>query len=109
MAVETNLYNHKQVKMKLYYDVELITSQTFADGEDFTMYRGYMDKNEALTVASALSKFFPYHKYPTQILVNEYNLVGKTLLNKRTIKRYRLKDENGRVVKGLLSKNRIAF
>lgn len=85
--------------MKLYYDVELITSQAFADGENFSMYRGYMDKNEALVVAEIMSKFYPYYKYPTENLVNEYDLVGKNLHNKKTIKRYRLKDENGRVVK----------
>jgi hypothetical protein len=36
--------------MKLYYDVELITIQPFADGEDFSMYRGYLEKNEALSL-----------------------------------------------------------
>jgi endonuclease G len=68
-------------KMKLYYDVELITRQPFADGEDFSMYCGYTDKNEALTVALAIGKFYPYHKYLTKILVNEYDLAGKNLLN----------------------------
>lgn len=88
--------------MKLYYDVELTTIQPIADGEDFCMYRGYTDKKEALNVAFTLSKFFPHHQYPTQIVVNEYNLVGSSLMNKRIIKRYRLKDENGRVVKRLM-------
>jgi hypothetical protein len=85
--------------MKQYYDVELSTSQPFADGEDFYMYRGYVSKEEALQVAEMMSKFFPYYKYPTEICVYEYDLVGKSLQNKRTIKRYRLKDENGRVIK----------
>lgn len=95
--------------MKHYYDVELITSQPVVDGESFFMYSGYMDKNEALSVAQTLSKFSPHYKYPTEILVNQYDLLGKTLLNKRTIKRFRLKDENGRVIKWLLSERRISI
>jgi hypothetical protein len=86
--------------MKHYYEVELITSQAFADGEDYCMYRGYLDKNEALSGAETLSKFYPHYKYPTEIQVNEYDLVAKDLTNKKTIKRYRLKNEKGRVVKG---------
>jgi hypothetical protein len=59
-----------------------------------------MDKDESLTGAETISKFFPYYKYPTEIQDNEYDLVGKDLTNKKTIKRYQLKNENGRVVKG---------
>lgn len=64
------------------------------------MYRGYTSKDEALSVAETLSKFFPYYKYATEILVKEYDLFGNYCRNERVIKRYRLKDENGRVVKG---------
>ncbi len=62
MALETNFKTINNKKMKLYCDVELITSQPFADGEIFCMYRGYDDKNEALTVTFTLSKFLPHHK-----------------------------------------------
>lgn len=85
--------------MKTTYQVELQTTQPFADGEDFWMYRGYYTKEEALSVAEMLSKFIPYYRYATEIIVKEYDLVGRSCYNERVIKRYRLKDENGRVVK----------
>lgn len=81
------------------YQVDLTTTQNIADGEDFWMYRGYRTKEEALQTAEVMSKFFPYYKYPTDILVKEYDLVGKSCVNEKIIKRYRLKDESGRVVK----------
>lgn len=86
--------------MKQRYQVELTTTQPITDGEDFWMYRGYTTKDEALSVAEVLSKFFPYCKYATEILVKEYDLIEKCCRNERIIKRYKLKNENGRVVKG---------
>lgn len=87
--------------MKKTYQVELTTTQPATDGEDFWMYRGFTTKDEAVSVAKVLCKFFPYHKYATEILVKEYDLVGKCCNNEKIIKRYRLKDENGLVIKGV--------
>lgn len=76
------------------------TTQPITDGEDFYMYRGYKTKEEALNVAKILSTFIPYYKYPTKILVHEFDCYdGKSLVNKRSIKKYSLKDESGHVVK----------
>lgn len=89
------------------YQVELVTIQPITQGEDFWMYRGYISKCKALAVAKLLSYFIPYYRYPTQIIVNEYDVFvrkenGKkiySLHNERVIKKYTLKDENNRVVK----------
>jgi hypothetical protein len=85
--------------MKKTYEVELTTTQPITDGEDFWMYRGYITKEEAMSAAEVMSKFFPYYKYATEILVKEYDLIGKSCQNKKIIKRYKLKEETGRVVK----------
>jgi hypothetical protein len=85
--------------MKKTYEVELITSSEKIEA-DFSMYTGYKTKEEALEAGIILSKFFPYYKYATFIIVKEYDLTGKVLSNEKIIKRYRLKDEKGRVVKG---------
>lgn len=86
--------------MKQTYRVELTTKQPITAGEDFWMYRGYASKDEALSAAEVLSKFFPYFKYATEILVKEYDLIEKSCRNEKIIKRYKLKNENGQVVKG---------
>lgn len=71
--------------MRKTYQVELTTTQPITDGEDFWMYRGYITKDEALSVAEMLSKFFPYYKYATEILVKEYDLIGKACHNERIL------------------------
>jgi hypothetical protein len=88
--------------MRKTYEVELVTSSKNTDPEciDFWMYRGYSTKEEALVAGEVLSKFFPCYKYATEIRVKECDLIGKTLGNEKIIKRYKLKDEKGKVVKG---------
>jgi hypothetical protein len=87
------------MKQSTCYEVTFTTTQKITDGEDFWMYRGFRKKEDALSVARMLSTFFPYYKYPAVIEVAEYDLIEKACRNKRIIKRYRLKDENGKVVK----------
>jgi len=86
------------MKVKKHYQVTLITVQPFTEGEDFMMHRGFESKTEAENAAKVLSSFIPYEKYPTTIELEEYDLNGNTLINKKVIKRYHLKDEDGQIV-----------
>ena len=103
--MQSNIYNRpcKATKTKIMrkvYQVELSSTQPITDGEDFWMYRGFNTKEEAMTAALVMSKFIPYYKYATEVFVKEYDLVGnRNTINEKIIKRYRLKDESGRVVK----------
>ncbi len=101
MQAATKPLNTKAMKS---YEVELTTTQTISNGEDFWMYRGYLSKSRALFVAKLLSQFIPYFKYPTKVIVKEYDVFrgdkNELLLsNAQIIKRYSLKNEEGKVVK----------
>lgn len=88
--------DNRRIDAKKTYQVELTTKQPITEGEDFWMYRGFCDKAKALDIAETLSTFFPYCKYPTEVLVKEYDIDDEEICrNERVIARYKLENEEG--------------
>ncbi|NKI28173.1 hypothetical protein HCG49_16585 [Arenibacter sp. 6A1] len=81
------------------YTVELETEQM--DIESFWMYQGFgNDLAEAEKCAEMLSRFFPYDEYPTRVfLYVEDEMEDGRLINKRVLKEYELKNEDGAIVR----------
>lgn len=80
------------------YEVTLTTDQPLLNGEDFWMYRIFDDKEEALKAANTLRSFFPYYKYPSKVVVKEFDLFDKSMQKERVIYNLSLEDQDGNLV-----------